>query len=267
MTHKLFLITEKQYLDLDKLNDQEVTTTYVVNTKDQDKVLYEFLNALKALGSMGSSRDILIGEDKYFWDGDGSDRFISLDYKDFEDDKIISYNIVMYNNGSGENLLKILEAIKEKSTNGESFNIVVAPEEEEEEKFYFDGDSGDNILQIYKKSVKDKDVISESTINEKTYIVYHGTNDKFDEFDSNKTVDGTFWFTNSLDSIKNQTHGGVGSKYIMKRKITLNNPAGWDEYDKYSLGELSSMGYDGVILPEDDKVDFIVFDKKSIQKV
>jgi hypothetical protein len=105
------------------------------------------------------------------------------------------------------------------------------------------------------------------SLTEQTYTVYHGTNDKFDTFDINKTADGVFWFTDSLDSIKKQTHGGAGSKYIMKRKITLNNPAGWDEYEKYSVGELINMGYDGVVLPEDDKADYIVFNPKSISMV
>lgn len=99
------------------------------------------------------------------------------------------------------------------------------------------------------------------------FIVYHGTNDRFSEFDYNKTSDGVFWFTDSVESIKDGTHGGVGSKYILKRKIVLNNPANWNEYEKYSLGELMNMGYDGVILPEDDKTDYIVFDKKSIFKI
>jgi hypothetical protein len=116
------------------------------------------------------------------------------------------------------------------------------------------------------KNVMNKMKVTESK-EKNQYIVYHGTNDKFDEFDPDKTVDGTFWFTDSVDSIKNHTTGGVGNKYIMKRKITLNNPAGWDEYEQYSIGELISMGYDGVILPEDDVTDFIVFDKKSIERV
>jgi hypothetical protein len=54
--------------------------------------------------------------------------------------------------------------------------------------------------------------------------------------------------------------------YIMTRYITLTNPAGWDEYDKYSIGELIDEGYDGVILPEDNRIDYLVFDPKSISK-
>jgi hypothetical protein len=107
----------------------------------------------------------------------------------------------------------------------------------------------------------------DKNITESNLIAYHGTNHKFDSFRLDKTTDGTFWFTDSIDSIKNGTHGGVGSKYIMKRKITINNPAGWNEYEKYSIGELINKGYDGVILPEDDKIDYIVFNPNQIQNV
>jgi len=99
---------------------------------------------------------------------------------------------------------------------------------------------------------------------ENIYKVYHGTNNKFEDFDFSKTAQGVVWFTDSIDSIKNGEHGGDGSKYILTRTIKLNNPAGWDEYEKYSIGELIDKGFDGVILPEDDKTDYIVFSKKSI---
>ena len=97
--------------------------------------------------------------------------------------------------------------------------------------------------------------------------VYHGTNNKFHTFDLDKSIDGVVWFTNNKQSIINGTTGGEGNKYILTRYITLNNPAGWDEYEKYSIGELINLKYDGVILPEDDnKTDYIVFDLKSIKK-
>ena len=96
--------------------------------------------------------------------------------------------------------------------------------------------------------------------------VYHGTNNNFKKFDISKSYDGGIWFTDNLESIKNHTTGGAGNKYIMTRYITLNKPAGWDEYEKYSIDELIGMGYDGVILPEIDKTDYIVFYNKNISK-
>lgn len=110
--------------------------------------------------------------------------------------------------------------------------------------------------------------LPKSQIKEQQYTVYHGTNNQFDKFDLDRATQGIVWFTDSIDSIKNQTHGGMGSKYIMKRTITLNNPAGWDEYEKYSLGELKDLKYDGVILPSpsEGKTDYIVFSTKQIRK-
>lgn len=101
----------------------------------------------------------------------------------------------------------------------------------------------------------------------KNLEVYHGTDEKFDEFDFSKTAQGVIWFTDSIESIKSGGHGGDGSKYILTRHITLNNPAGWDEYENKSISELINAGYDGVILPDDDKTDYIVFDQKSIKNI
>jgi len=115
-----------------------------------------------------------------------------------------------------------------------------------------------------------KVIINESSENQLTdgeYIVYHGTNNKFSRFSLDKAIQGIIWFTDSIESIKKGEHGGQGSKYIMKRKITINNPAGWDEYNKYGIGQLKGLGYDGVILPHGDYNDYIVFSPKQIRAV
>ena len=107
--------------------------------------------------------------------------------------------------------------------------------------------------------------LNEEVLNEKTYKVYHGTNEKFGNFDFKRAIQGIVWFTDSIDSIKAGEHGGMGNKFIMTRYITLNNPAGWDEYEKYGLGQLKDRGYDGVILPHGTEYnDYIVFSPKSI---
>ena len=103
----------------------------------------------------------------------------------------------------------------------------------------------------------------ESEIN--SIEVYHSTDSKFDEFSAEMAWDG-FWFTDNMQSLRNKDVGASGSKYIMKRYITLKNPAGWDEYDKYSVGELINMGFDGAVLPEDDRTDYLAFHPESISK-
>jgi len=117
-----------------------------------------------------------------------------------------------------------------------------------------------NVINIIKEEVQNK-------LNETTYKVYHGTNNQFDKFDFKRATQGIVWFTDSIDSIRNYEHGGAGNKFIMTRYITINNPAGWDEYEKYGLQQLEDMGYDGVILPQGNKTDYFVFSNKSIRKV
>lgn len=113
---------------------------------------------------------------------------------------------------------------------------------------------------------EDENIVNNKVISlaENTYKVYHGTNNKFGKFDFKNSTQGIVWFTDSPESIKNQEHGGAGNGIIMTRYITLNKPAGWAEYEKYGLGQLQGMGYDGVILPQEGKTDYIVFSPKSI---
>ncbi len=101
-------------------------------------------------------------------------------------------------------------------------------------------------------------------LRENVYKVYHGTNKVFKKFDIKNSTQGIVWFTDSIDSIKNQEHGGLGNQIIMTRYITINNPAGWNEYEKYGLQQLEDMGYDGVILPQNGKTDYFVFSNKNI---
>ena len=108
-----------------------------------------------------------------------------------------------------------------------------------------------------------KDFQEKTTSN--IYKVYHGTNNNFRYFNLDKSTQGIIWFTDNIDTIKNNIHGGQGSKYIMTRYLILNNPAGWDEYEKYGLGQIKNMGYDGIILPHGDYSDYIVFSNKNIR--
>lgn len=111
-----------------------------------------------------------------------------------------------------------------------------------------------------------KKYLNENVNNVNNVKVYHSTNDKFENFSLDYAWDG-FWFTNSRNAIKNGEVGASGNKYIMTRYITLKNPAGWDEYDKLSVGELINKGYDGVVLPDGDGVvDYLIFNSKSISK-
>lgn len=105
----------------------------------------------------------------------------------------------------------------------------------------------------------------EEKLSNNVYKVYHGTNNDFKTFDIKKSTQGIIWFTDDINTIINNEHGGMGNKYILTRYITINNPAGWDEYNKYYLGQIKQMGYDGIILPHDNYSDYIVFSNKQIK--
>lgn len=99
------------------------------------------------------------------------------------------------------------------------------------------------------------------------YIVYHGTNQRFSRFDLNKTAQGIIWFSDSISDIRSGEAGALSSKIILKCQITINNPAGWDEYEKYGIGELIGKKYDGVILPVKEGVNNYVCFKSSQIKI
>jgi len=84
-------------------------------------------------------------------------------------------------------------------------------------------------------------------------VVYHGTDKKFSKFSSKySAMGGIIWFTTDKEAIERGEVGAAGSGYIKELYVSLKNPAGWKEYDKYGLGQLEDMGYDGAILPDDE---------------
>lgn len=108
--------------------------------------------------------------------------------------------------------------------------------------------------------------IYNSLLTENKYTVYHGSDTIFRNFNLKQTAQGIAWFSESVEDITSGNAGADSSKHIMEFQITLNNPAGWDEYEKYGIGQLKDMKYDGVILKEPGHpANYIVFDKKNIK--
>lgn len=91
--------------------------------------------------------------------------------------------------------------------------------------------------------------------------VYHGTNEQFSTFDKDKTQDSLFWFTSDLAKLQAGESGAAGTRYIMAAHLAVTKPAGWDEYDRYTIDQLISMGFDGIQLDDD----FVVFEPEQIQ--
>ena len=127
-------------------------------------------------------------------------------------------------------------------------------------------EDGDVVVNIVNDELNSDNCTLEENevLKENIYKVYHGTNQKFSKFNFKNATQGIVWFTDSPESIEKGEHGGAGGNIIMTRYITLNKPAGWAEYEKYGLGQLQGLGYDGVILPQDNKTDYFVFSPKSI---
>jgi len=118
----------------------------------------------------------------------------------------------------------------------------------------------------YAKKLGEKNYVFTSNLMEAIGPVYHGTNQEFENFDLDKATQGVAWFTDKKETIESGESGAQGTKYIMERYLDIpeDKLANWDQYDKYSLGELVNMGYRGVKLPSGDENTYIVFDTKDI---
>lgn len=104
--------------------------------------------------------------------------------------------------------------------------------------------------------------INESVIKD---VVYHGTNTLFSKFNFDNAPQKIIWFSSTPNKITDGESGAAGTKYILKLKVNIKNPAGWDEYDKYGLDTLQQMKYDGVILPDKNGYDGFVFKPSQVK--
>jgi len=88
--------------------------------------------------------------------------------------------------------------------------------------------------------------------NGEPLVVYHGTDKEFTSFDPEKSIGGQNWFTSDKSAIEAGEVGAQGKGIIMETYLNIEKPAGWAEYDKFTIDELLGRGYDGLILPESD---------------
>jgi hypothetical protein len=82
--------------------------------------------------------------------------------------------------------------------------------------------------------------------------VYHGTALDFDAFDPDRAIGSQFWSTTDRAAIESGDVGAQGKGVVKEMYQRINNPAGWDEYDKFGIDELIGQGYDGLKLPDTD---------------
>lgn len=100
--------------------------------------------------------------------------------------------------------------------------------------------------------------------------IYHGSDKKINTFSNKKGSQGVIWFTDNPKPITSGESGAQGTKYINERITTGKKFAGWDEYEKYGLGQIESMGFDGIKLPTSMQDgtkynDYILFDSKTLK--
>jgi len=98
--------------------------------------------------------------------------------------------------------------------------------------------------------------------------VFHGTASDFEAFDPERTLGGQVWFTDNKAAIEAGEVGASGKGVIKEAFISLKNPAGWDEYDKFSTDELIGQGFDGLKLTDPDGTStYVAFDVNQIQLI
>lgn len=101
--------------------------------------------------------------------------------------------------------------------------------------------------KAFKEWFKDSKVVDE---NGKPQVVYHGTAANFRKFNLKKMTQGIIWFTSNKAKIEAGEVGAQGNGKIMEMFASIQNPAGWAEYDKLGLYEFKGRGFDGAILPD-----------------
>ena len=94
-------------------------------------------------------------------------------------------------------------------------------------------------------------------------MVYHGTRADFDKFDLEHCAMGIIWFSSNKDKILSGESGACGTSFIKEAYLSIKNPAGWNEYEKYGIGELKRLGYDGIVLDDN----YVVFDPSQIKEM
>ena len=99
-------------------------------------------------------------------------------------------------------------------------------------------------------------------------VFYHYTDSDFDVVDFKKGNQQVFWVTDNPNALEEgiiQAPGIRNNKNINKKEVyvKMENPAGWKEYENYSIDQIQSMGFDGILLEDDGVVNAIVFDNPN----
>jgi len=84
--------------------------------------------------------------------------------------------------------------------------------------------------------------------------LYHVSNEKFRSFDKEQTAQGIIWFAKEKPEDVYNVDGAAVSRlkpvYLYTCSVIAHKIADWNEYDRYTLHELESFGYDFVDLDD-----------------
>ena len=99
-------------------------------------------------------------------------------------------------------------------------------------------------------------------------VFYHKTGNNFNIIDFNKNAQGVFWFTDSKQALESGEISANGVKpgqqaEIKEFYVKMENPAGWEEYDKYTIEQLKEKGYDSVAFEDDGAIIGFVFNNSN----
>jgi hypothetical protein len=97
----------------------------------------------------------------------------------------------------------------------------------------------------------------------KPLICYHGTSRAFSTFNRKRSAQGIFWFTSDKNKIVAGEAGAASRDAIIPVFLSAKNLAGWEEYSKLGLGQISDRGFDGVKLDDD----YIIFEPNQIKSI
>lgn len=111
----------------------------------------------------------------------------------------------------------------------------------------FESEFKNNINDNFQKWFSGSKVIDKNGV---PLVVYHGTGKKFSKFNLKNAPQPIIWFTSDKSTIEAGEAGAQGKGHVMDLYASIKNPAGWPEYEKYGLGQLSGLGYDGAILSD-----------------
>ena len=99
------------------------------------------------------------------------------------------------------------------------------------------------------------------TATRRTVTAWHGSSVPVRRFSPRHGAQGVMWFSTDRDAILAGTSGAALRAWLMTVELTVDRTAGWDLYERLTLGEVERLGYDSIQLDDD----WIIFDPRRVR--